>query len=82
MTVSARRQKMAAPRPYPGALFGEAAVGNECMDMRMQHERASPGVKGENECRPSAEIFRTAQQFGQRVAHRAKEDPRHRNAIE
>ena len=48
----------------------------------MQHERASPGVQGENKGRARAEILRIAQQFSQRVAHRGEEDPRHRNAIE
>ena len=74
----------AKPPSYP-SLSSELNLRSrpdECMDVRVQHKRAIPGVQSKKECRQRTEIFRIAQQFGQRVTHRTKEDPRHRDAIE
>ena len=72
---------MAAPRPHPGAVLIQTAVGGEHVQVHMLRQRASPSVQPREECRLRAQVSRIPEQLVEHRAHRIEQELRHRRAV-
>ena len=74
-------QEVAASRQTPLAV-GQPAVGDQGVDVRMQGNRARPGMDGEQQAGGGAQIALIGEQFGERLGAGPEQQIGHQRAVE
>jgi len=77
----AYRQQKAMAHGVPVPRVGEPTARHQTVEMRMHHQRLTPGMERGDEARTGAQILRVAKKFVQRRVHRGKQQVGHRSHI-